>query len=83
MNAYWSPSPYRFADLIGLTVRVNYDLVFRFLIVIEDYAIGTQVTCIAPVAWPLAETFCRSGMAPGTALGFFWSLGGCSLFPLP
>jgi len=41
-SAYWSPSPYHFADLIGLTT---------------------------------VQLALRSGMAPGTALGFFWTLG--------
>ncbi|KAF8973859.1 dual-domain HisK/Mak2 protein kinase [Flammula alnicola] len=42
INAYWSPSPYSFADVIGLTT---------------------------------IQLALRSGMAPGTALGFFWALG--------
>ncbi|KAF9473185.1 hypothetical protein BDN70DRAFT_997771 [Pholiota conissans] len=42
MNAYWSPSPYSFSDVIGLTT---------------------------------IQLALRSGMAPGTALGFFWALG--------
>ncbi|KDR85277.1 hypothetical protein GALMADRAFT_218372 [Galerina marginata CBS 339.88] len=42
VNAYWSPSPYSFADIIGLTT---------------------------------IKLALRSGMAPGTALGFFWALG--------
>ncbi|KAF4623556.1 hypothetical protein D9613_002054 [Agrocybe pediades] len=42
VNAYWSPSPYLFADIIGLTT---------------------------------VKLALRSGMSPGTALGFFWALG--------
>ncbi|KAF9015434.1 dual-domain HisK/Mak2 protein kinase [Cyathus striatus] len=42
INAYWSPSPFAFADVIGLTT---------------------------------IQLALRSGMAPGTALGFFWALG--------
>ncbi|PPQ67388.1 hypothetical protein CVT25_005967 [Psilocybe cyanescens] len=42
INAYWSPSPYSFADMIGLTT---------------------------------IKLALRSGMSPGTALGFFWALG--------
>ncbi|TFK30704.1 dual-domain HisK/Mak2 protein kinase [Coprinopsis marcescibilis] len=42
INAYWSPSPLVFLDVIGLKT---------------------------------IELALRSGMAPGTALGFFWALG--------
>ncbi|CAA7259981.1 unnamed protein product [Cyclocybe aegerita] len=42
MNGYWSPSPYCFADVVGLTT---------------------------------IQLALRSGMSPGTALGFFWALG--------
>ncbi|KAF9056453.1 histidine kinase [Panaeolus papilionaceus] len=42
INAYWSPSPTSFADIVGLTT---------------------------------IKLALRSGMAPGTALGFFWALG--------
>ncbi|KAG2023171.1 atypical/HisK protein kinase [Coprinopsis cinerea AmutBmut pab1-1] len=42
INAYWSPSPSIFLDVIGLTT---------------------------------IQLALRSGMAPGTALGFFWALG--------
>ncbi|KAK7468476.1 Chk1 protein kinase [Stygiomarasmius scandens] len=44
-NAYWSPSPFAFADIIGLKT---------------------------------IQLALRSGISPGTALGFFWALGGAA-----
>ncbi|KAJ3802608.1 hypothetical protein GGU11DRAFT_813370 [Lentinula aff. detonsa] len=50
-NAYWSPTPFSFAEVIGLTLqRTIFDV----------------------------HGCCRSGISTGTALGFFWALGGAA-----
>ena len=48
--------------------------------VVEDNEISTQVITTTLYSFHLNMMFRRSGMAPGTALGFFWALGGLSHF---
>ena len=78
MIAYWSPSPYFFAEIIGLTVNDNLvhekSLICLFF---EDYSISLKVNGIYMQSCGCIDFLrTRSGMSPGMALGFFWALGG-------
>lgn len=79
-NAYWSKGE-GFADVIGLTVSSCPLQLFRVII---DRQLPTDHTVSTTVSEPGLRMPCRSrltdllraGMCPGTALGFFWALGG-------
>ncbi|PPQ63721.1 hypothetical protein CVT24_004301 [Panaeolus cyanescens] len=77
INAYWSPAPTSFADIVGLTVR------YRFLrnlykpltkLYFRPSSLPSGKSYFA-VVYTMFKPGSRSGMAPGTALGFFWALG--------
>ncbi len=75
-HVYWSTGE-EFTDVIGLTVR------FIIVIashphsrVIQDDSIGSAVGRDFFIAVIRLVSWFSSGMSPGTALGFFWALGG-------
>jgi hypothetical protein len=77
MHAYWSTGE-RFTDIIGLTVRhipiPSHIIVSCVMTRQFNWRCGRSIVHRAP----LVRTYpCfSSGMSPGTALGFFWVLGG-------
>lgn len=83
MNAYWSPSPYCFADLIGLTVCTHCDHGFRDFIGFQDYAISTQVIGIAAIGGAFTLNLTDQGWLLVRLWDFFGPSEVALLFPCP
>lgn len=78
-NAYWSIGE-GFADMIGLTVSLS--VVYTTCrysheaCLCQTIRLALRYVCTLSPPGAAFDMFSSVGMCPGTALGFFWALGG-------